>query len=124
MTQRPFCKGVSVHWTGLLDWNTALDYFAQQKHRSESYSALEAANLGTGMIVLVRIGMAPGGATSVTYHATRSMDGTPDQRQTAHRTKWVGLIHKHIPCVLLLISSWTMPPAALDILSPPHLQVR
>ena len=32
---------------------------------------------------MVRIGMAPGGATSVTYHATRSMNGTPDQRQTA-----------------------------------------
>ena len=39
---------------------------------------------------MVRIGMAPGGATSVTYHATRSMDSTPVQ---THWTKGVGLIH-------------------------------
>ena len=57
------------------------------------------------MIVLfhmVRIGMAPGGATSVTYQATKSMDCTPDQRQTAHWTKGVRLIH--IPCFSTWIS--------------------
>ena len=73
------------YWTGILDWNTGLTFgskfnhvlgwIAQQKHHSESHSALEArreeADLGTGMIVLFyngyRIGMAPGGAPTLFF---------------------------------------------------------
>ena len=57
----------SIHWTGLLDWNTGLTFESKFKcyrvdsYKSttviESYSAKQPFELG-----MVRIGMAPGGA--------------------------------------------------------------
>ena len=110
-------SGVSIHWTGT--WTGIWTELGRLLNKSTTVSpivSLKQGGMKQTLVLLfstVRICIAPGGA----YHATRSMNGTPDQirdRQCVHWTKGVGLIHFHASYLELIDN--TMPP---DILSPP-----
>ena len=34
-------EGVSIHWTGLLDWNTGLDYWTDLLNHKRQFSSID-----------------------------------------------------------------------------------